>query len=295
MELARAIVDYLCRRRMNAGNHVTEQELVQELGVSRSPIRATLAYLAEKGVFVHRENRGYFLHVGHDVLERQGSMFPLSTIESSIDTIMRDWFESTEQRTFSTSAFRRRWGLSQRGTERILRRLAQRGVVTENRGSGWLFVPPPNTWQRRAEAYMMRMAVEPAAILAPTFELDYLQAAHARALHEEALRTAPEQLDADTLTSIDAEFHRLIGVSSRNLHFQAAIERHNTLRSVNRYARSDLPRRLASCAEHMTILDALERADHAAAAELMRSHLRAAGEADPWGTGRRGGAAFVRE
>ena len=71
LKMARTIVDYLCRNKMNVGNHVTEQELVEEFHISRSPVRAAMAYLAERGVFEQRPNRGFFVQldgVVHHVL-----------------------------------------------------------------------------------------------------------------------------------------------------------------------------------------------------------------------------------
>ena len=50
LKMARAIVEYLCRNNgMNVGNHVTEQELVEEFRISRSPVRAAHVVLGRTG------------------------------------------------------------------------------------------------------------------------------------------------------------------------------------------------------------------------------------------------------
>ena len=85
-----------------------------------------------------------------------------------------------------------------------------------------------------------------------------------------------ERTSLATLTTIDAAFHRLIGVSSRNRYVLATIERQNALRRVMKYASWNKERMLETCAQHLEILAALDSDDRENAAQLMEHHLETA-------------------
>ena len=117
------------------------------------------------------------------------------------------------------------------------------------------------------------MALEPGAIRSPDFELDRGLARLSRRNHEMVLNRAQDRPSGHVLADIDAAFHRLIGVSSRNRFFSAAIDRQNALRRALSYVRTEEPRELRSWAEHLEILTALERGEREHASELMKQHI----------------------
>ena len=282
LQMAREILEYVCRRGMNAGNHLTELELVEEFQVSRSPIRGALSYLAVKGIVEQRPNRGFFLKVNSHDLVLEEMELPRTSEEKLIISIANDLFENRVPRSFSEAAFRRRYDLGRMAASRILLKLSEDGVISRNRGHGWQFESTPNTRATHSESYAFRMVVEPAAILSFAFELDHDLAEMSRRHHETALRLWPEATSLSTLTNIDSAFHRLIGISSRNRFFLAVIERQSALRRVMEYASCDKNRFLESCTQHLEILSALERDDREEAAELMRRHLETAREVTRW-------------
>ena len=278
LKMARSILEYLCRHGMNAGNHLTELELVDEFQVSRSPIRGALAYLAEKGIVERRPNRGFFLKVSSHELGPDGLNLPETTEEKLLVSIAGDWFENRVPRSFSEAEFRRRYELGRMAASRVLLKLSADGIITRNRGHGWQFEQTLNTRATYDESYAFRMVVEPAAILSSSFELDRGLAEMSRRHHEAVLNASSQATAPGTVTNMDAAFHRLLGVSSRNRFFLAVIERQNSLRRVMEYASWSRERRLESCVQHMDILSALERDDREEAAELMRHHLESARE-----------------
>ena len=275
LSMARDILEYLCRRGMNAGNHLTEQELVDEFGVSRSPIRGALSYLADLGILEKRPNRGFFVKLSGHELRPDTLDLPRTDDEEVILEVVEDWFEKRVPQSFSEAEFRRRYGLGMMTASRILSNLSEHGIISRNRGHGWRFEPALNTKGARDESYTFRMALEPAAIRSPDFELDRGMAEMCRRQHDEALMPGRDEPTFSTLIDIDAAFHRLIGVSSRNRYFLAAIERQISLRRTLEYATwtNVKARVLESCAEHMSILDALERNERGQAADMMRLHL----------------------
>ena len=278
LKMARSILEYLCRRRMNAGNHLTELELVDEFQVSRSPIRGALSYLAERGIVERRPNRGYFLKVSSHELGPDGLDLPATTEEKLLVSIAGDWFENKVPRSFSEAEFRRRYELGRMAASRVLLKLSADGIITRNRGHGWQFEQTLNTRATYDESYAFRSVVEPAAIRSSSFELDRGLAEMFRRHHEAVLNASSQAAAPGTLTNIDAAFHRLLGVSSRNRFFLAVIERQNSLRRVMEYASWSRERMLESCVQHMDILSALERGEREEAAELMQHHLDSARE-----------------
>lgn len=278
LKMARSILEYLCRHGMNAGNHLTELELVDEFQVSRSPIRGALAYLAEKGIVERRPNRGFFLKVSSHELGPDGLNLPETTDEKLLVSIAGDWFENRVPRSFSEAEFRRRYELGRMAASRVLLKLSADGIITRNRGQGWQFEQTLNTRETYDESYAFRMVVEPAAIRSSSFELDRGLAEMSRRHHDAVLNASSQATAPGTLTSIDAAFHRLLGISSRNRFFLAVIERQNSLRRIMEYASRSREHLLESCAQHMDILSALERDDRDEAAVLMRHHLESARE-----------------
>ena len=273
LKMARAIVDYLCRKSVNVGNHVTEQELVEEFHISRSPVRAAMAYLAEQGVFEQRPNRGFFVKLDGASLRKLGLEMPATDEENLLGEIARDWFAGRVPRSFSEAEFCRRYGLGRSVATRVLFKLSEDGVISRNRGHGWRFESSLHTSAIRDESLAFRIVIEPAAILSPGFELDRGMAELCRRHHELVLDPAPEDTSLAALSDIDVEFHRMIGVSSRNRFFLAAIERQNALRRITAHADWGRAQLIGSCVEHMEILAALERDQREEAAELMRHHL----------------------
>ena len=276
LKMAHDILDYLCRRGMNEGNHLTEQELAEEFQVSRSPIRGALSFLAEKGVVERRRNRGFFIKVGSHDLRPEILSLPKTTDEELLARIVGDWCSKTIPQSFSESEFRRRYKLGRLSASRILRKLSDDGFISRNRGHGWRFEPTLNTRASYDESYAFRKMVEPTAIRLASFKLDRGLALLARRNHDAALERKRGNAAADDLADIDMGFHRLIGVSSRNRFVLAAIERQNALRRALKYANWNKARVVASILEHMEILDALERDEREEAAGLMCRHLEEA-------------------
>jgi DNA-binding GntR family transcriptional regulator len=274
LKMARAIVEYLCRNNVNVGNHVTEQELVEEFRISRSPVRAAMSYLAERGVFEQRPNRGFFVKLDGSSLRKLSLEMPRTDEEKLLGAIAQDWFAGRVPQSFSEAEFCRRYRLGRSVATRVLFKLSDDGIILRNRGHGWRFEPSLHTPATRDESYAFRIVVEPAAILSPSFELDRGMAELCRRHHEIVLNPAPQDTSLTTLSDIDIEFHRMIGVSSRNRFFLAAIEQQNSLRRVTAYANWNKARLFGSCVGgHMEILAALERDEREEAAELMRHNL----------------------
>ena len=273
IKMAHEIVAYLCQQGMRAGNHLTEQELVDAFQVSRSPLRGAMSYLAEKGILEQRRNRGFFVKLDNDELDLDSLELPQTSEETLLTSIVEDWFERRIPRSFSQAEFCRRYNLGRWTSSRVLLKLSEDGVISRNRGHGWRFELSPDAKATRHESYAFRLHVEPGAIRSPDFELDRDLARVTRRGHVAALDRNNGEPSPATLEDLDSAFHRLIGVSSRNQFTLAAIERQSSLRRALSYANWNRPRDLQSWAEHLEVLDALELGERERAAELMERHL----------------------
>ena len=282
LKMCRSIWQYVCRHHMVAGDHLPEQRLVEALQVSRSPIRHALTYLAERGIVEKRPSQGCFLKVGSDETGVKELAIPETVAEGFLGAIISGWFANEGPQSFSEAQFRTRHGLSRRAASRILYKLSDAGVVTRKQGHGWQFASSLNDKVTRDESYAFRMIIEPAAIRSPAFELVHDLAEISRCDHEAALHSPGERTSLGTLLNIDAAFHRLIGVSSRNRYFLAVIERQNALRQVMKHGSGNNVRMLESCAQHLEILAALGSDDREKAAQLMEHHLETARRESPW-------------
>ena len=282
VELARRIVEYLRRRVLDTGSHLTEKELAEEFGVSRSPIRSALAYLAEKEILERKPNRGFFVAADRARLDPDRLGLPPTVEEERVLSISRDWVEGRVPSSFSEAMFRRCYRLGRLAASRVLLRLSEDGIISRRRGLGWQFESSPDTRAANNESWFFRITVEPAAIRSPRFELDRVLAEASRRNHEVVLNGEGVEPPVRVLGDINTEFHRLIGVSSRNRFLLAAIEQQSALRRILAQAFGDREHLIGSCAEHLEILSALEQDDREEAAARMERHLAGAHDASSW-------------
>lgn len=272
-ETAHAIVGWIVQNELPEGYHLKEQHLGSVFRVSRSPVRGALSLLCRHGVVEQKPDRGFFLAIsGRDLGERLPDLPALGSDEL-YRVIATAWFDGTIPNPVSTAELVRRYGGPEGHVSRVLKRLAEDGVIVRLAGKGWRLGPNLATPQAFLDSYRFRLTIEPAAILLDSFILNQPLAARARRRHlallaDEGSATIAEMVDADL------EFHHLIAVSCGNEFFAQAIERQNVLRRLTEIlTMPDSDRLRVSCREHLAMLDALESRRREVAAALMREHL----------------------
>ena len=169
----------------------------------------------------------------------------------------------------------RQFGAGRIVVERTLARMADEHLIERGAGQGWTFLPSLNTAEVRQSSYQVRVALEPAGILLPSFHIDGDALARARQDHLDYLSGAGARRSKRLWSfDIDAAFHELIAASTGNVFWVETVRRHNRLRRLLEYrGHADADRIREWCKEHLAILDALEANDFQAAADLMRRHL----------------------
>ncbi|MXQ14341.1 GntR family transcriptional regulator [Microvirga makkahensis] len=272
--LAAQILDHIRGDRLAVGTHVTAQELAERFNVSRFPVGQALQLLASKGVLTHERNRGYFVS---DVKNASPETLGLTARNEACDLYFRiaeDHLQGRLPDPVSEAHLRETYGVTKAQLNAVLGRIAQEGWAERRPGYGWSFSPMLTTPESLEQTYRVRLALEPAALLEPTYHLDPETAARCRAAELRLLDGALETDSADALHERGVRFHEAIIGASGNLFFLEAIRRINRVRRLLSYrSMVDRTRYRQQCKEHLLILDLLERGNNEEASQMLRRHL----------------------
>jgi DNA-binding GntR family transcriptional regulator len=282
-ELAGRILRLAKERAMPAGAHLTELELAADFKVSRTPVRAALKLLAERGVVEARPNRGYFLRRPvEDVEEDDSHAARDQQADELYLQIARDRTSGELPDYVSEADLLRRYGVGRPALVHVLSQMAQLGVVERNPGHGWSFLPSIDSPDAHEEAYRFRMVLEPAAILEPKFNLEQTWIRRMRERHQQVLDRPWVDRSAIEFFEMNAEFHERIVAASGNRFFLLAVQQQNKLRRFHNYNWTyGKERVVGSVQEHLEILEKLADEDREWAAHLMRRHLEKAAGLKP--------------
>lgn len=253
------------------GQHLKEVELAQRFGVSRSPIRSALSYLAEQHAIEPLAQQGFRVPLqASEALAQQVSA--LRNEEDALyNRLIDDRLNEALPDHISESDLLRRYGVGKSVLRRCLLRLSDEGVMQRKHGHGWQFLPTLNSPQTRLESYRFRMLLEPAGLLEPTFKLN---AEQFRRCRERQLELLEGTIDGQRFIEYNAEFHELLAAASGNGYLLQAIQQQNRLRRLTEFHTVNNPERVkVSCREHLAILDALEQGDNEWASTLLHRHL----------------------
>ncbi len=274
--LANMIIDLARTRQLRRGHHMTEQRLASELGVSRTPVRAALRLLAERGIVNARERQGFFLAVDGPAIETDlGLAVPSTPEQSFYATLITERLAGRLPDSVTQTELTRRFRVNRVVLLRTLSRMADEGLLERNRGHGWRFLPSLDSLEALRASYAFRLIVEPAALLQPGFDassavLDRLEAEH-RFLLEDGVDRATT---AQALFALDSAFHEALARFSGNACFVQAVQQQNRLRRMMEYRGAPDDAQIHQWAsEHLAILEAVRQGDQTTAARLMKLHL----------------------
>lgn len=277
VRLAGEILRTAIEESLPAGHHLKETELAERLGVSRSPVRGALRYLADKGLVQSERNKGFTLKRAGDSLTPASLELPQTEDQALYDAIIGDRIDGLLGETQTEADLLRRYDTSRGVLARTLSRLAHEGVVRRSDGYGWRFTPTLDSEDAHDESYRFRLLIEPAGILEPTFEPDPARIRRCRERHHEMIARAGKGSAERELFETNAEFHEMIADFSGNRFILQAVQQQDRLRRLLEYRGMRVRERvLESCKEHLGILDALEAGDREWAARLMERHLTVA-------------------
>lgn len=276
--VAREIVAMVRRDNRPAGHHLSKLQLARSIGTSHNPVEAALDYLARKGIARHEPDRGYFL--ARDASELGAVAKTLAP--AGDDPLYRRIVDARLSRrlpdTITETELMRAFGAARSAVHRALTRIQQEGWVERRAGHGWEFQPLIDSVEAYEDNYELRRVLEPAGLLGRKFaagteeleELKRQQAFMAQGGYREM--TPAEWVD------LNARFHETLARWSGNRFMLQTLKRINQLRKVVEYriVSGDPELRAQQAAEHLRILEAIERGDRETAARLLARHLEGA-------------------
>ena len=278
--LAERLLAWLRRQDLHLGDHVPERLATEAFHVSRTPVRAALALLTERGLLEHRDQRGYFIAPGFENADHAAAV---ETPESALhDAILRDRFSKRLDAEVTAAHLARRYRAARALVLRVLNRLQKDGVVERALGQRWVFLPALDSLRSQEDSHRFRLILEPAAFLQPGFALDARRSRDLKAALGELAQQDARHFDLKRALETDIAFHEAIADACNNRFLADAMRQQSRLRRFATTSMQVPPARLIeSCREHLAILEAAEAGDIARAAELMREHLAASLRARP--------------
>jgi DNA-binding GntR family transcriptional regulator len=274
LQLAPQVIDMVRARSMRAGEPLREQTFAQALGVSRSPIRRVFALLAEWDLATQEPNRGYFLK--QDAGEIQASAFPLASdpFEDFYLRVVDDILAGEIPTHFFEAQLLRRYDVPRGQLLKVLNRLAGEAMVERKPGQGWELKDFVHNTTAHIQSYRFRMAIEPAALLEPGYQVNQAAFANARQQQQALIDGGINTLSRAQLFQIGAQFHELIVQCSGNVFFIDALRQQNQLRRFMGYkANIDRSRLVTQCQQHIQLLDLIESGRREEAAQFLWRHL----------------------
>lgn len=275
LDIAQRILDIARERGIEAGARLPEQQIASLCNVSRTPVRAALRLLAERGIVVADSEGGYRLAADLTAQVDASTALPVAEEDDLADAILRDRAARRLDVDVTASALARRYKVDRKTVLKALTRLAEEGFLERAPGQSWLFRHAPDGPDALSESYEFRLTLEPAAIVAPGFRLDAVKAVALRSGMETLLALPDASFDVRECQRLDREFHMMIAAGAGNRFVGDALTAHHRLRRLPGAVPGVSVFRLRqSTREHLGIMDQLEGRQNEIAADLLRVHLR---------------------
>jgi DNA-binding GntR family transcriptional regulator len=262
---------------MGADTHLTTQGLADRFSVSRSPVRAALELLEQQGLVHQATNRGYFVKTLTTRAKASALKLQAASNRDAPDAyykLAEDWVRDEVPEDVTETFLLERYDLSRAELAGILTRAASEGWIERKAGYGWRLLPVAKTPEAQAQLYRMRMLLEPAAFLEPTFRIDKKVLEGLRIDLQRVLDGAHQHWPADRLHGLGVNFHEELMRMSGNPFLFQAVQRVNRMRRLLEYrSMIDRARVRDETREHLDILVPLQRGDLVETSFLMRQHV----------------------
>lgn len=259
------------------GDHIGTQQIAKRYGVSRTPVRDALELLETKGALQRQVNRGYFVANGipdslqHWLEKQQG-------IEGNdYQRMADDWLTDHLPEEVTELFLREKYGWTKSKVGDLLMRAAREGWAERKEGYGWRFLPVAKTPAAFGDIYRFRMAIEPVAMLEPSFALNRTVLDEHKRIQSGMIEHGIDNTPAERLLANGAEFHEDLIRMSNNPFFLTALQQVNRMRRLMEYRTEvNLERFTVQCTQHLELIELLERGEIAEASYFMRRHLSGA-------------------
>lgn len=256
------------------GEHLNAKTISEQYKVSRTPVRDALMELEKHSIVVRKPHKGFFVV---DTLPESAQDWAHARVASEKDEyqlLADDWLTDSIPATVTEQFVRERYNWTKLKALSMLNRATREGWAERNPGYGWRLLPVAKTTEAFSEIYRFRIAIEPLALLEPSFKLDRRIISQQRDIQNRILDSKMGSISDEVLLEYGASFHVELIKLSGNPYFLMALQRVNKMRKLMEYkARIDRERLSVSCSEHLVILDMLEQGSLIDASYNLRQHL----------------------
>lgn len=274
-QIALRILDMIGAGELPPGAQLREEALAKQFGVSRSPVREGLHELARIKILERHLHRGCFV-AARPVAQLMALRRRLAARndDDAYREIAAKRLDGQLEEIFKEADLARRFDLSRGGVRSVIERMAQEGWIERRPGYGWAFTPILTTAASFDLSYRFRRAIEPAALLEPSFEPNREAFRQCRAEQQALIDSGMKTIDSVELFRHGSMFHEMLAGCSGNPLFLDAVKRVNRLRRLLEYrAMVDTRSFLSQAREHVHLLDLIESGQVAAASRYMARHL----------------------
>lgn len=275
LKIANTLKQRMALGEIERGSHLSAQKVADDFQVSRSPARDALLALAQQGLLEQQRHRGFFVL---DPAPTTSSELPATLAEPEAYYLLsEDWLGDRIPQDVTEQLVRERYGLTKAQASEILNRAASVGWAKPKPGYGWRLQEVAKTGQTLQQIYRMRLLIEPAGLLEPTFVADTSVLQRLKLEQRQLLDGGIETLPTDLLLATGMDFHEALSKLSGNPLYHMVLVQMNDMRRLLEYrAMVDRSRYYSQCTEHLEMIERLLDGDNVGAAELMKHHLNGA-------------------
>ena len=272
--LAEQILSHIRAEALQPGTHLPAQQLADRFHVSRSPVSRALALLAENNVVKHQAGQGFVVAAGAHSRTKRVNLAKSDQLTPVYFQIVNDRLQGGLADRVSARSLQMRYHLTRSQVTQLLDRMVREGWAERRPGYGWALASVITTPEALEKSYRLRLAIEPAGLLEPTFDLAPALSREARERESELLDGGIDAMPPDVLYERGVQFHEMLARASGNSFFLEALQRINRMRRLITYqTMANRERYYLQVKAHIRILDFLAEGRNAQAAETMREHL----------------------
>ncbi|MCZ4370914.1 GntR family transcriptional regulator [Vibrio diazotrophicus] len=213
------------------GDSLNESLMAQQFEVSRTPLRAVLAYMSTLGITKAVPYKGFVLQVDAQSIEIEGDQEE-SSQELLYLRLLIDLFFGEIEAAFSEKELQERYQANRGEVQSVLRLLGNDGILRRSPGYKWCLDGVLNTLERHSESYRFRLIFEPAGLLEPSWTPDLNGLENCRDRHVKAIQN-PKSVTSSELFRLSADFHELLAACSGNRFLLGNMQQHNRMRKAS--------------------------------------------------------------
>ena len=272
--LSKQIAQDIFSGKRELGTRLNAKMLSEDYKVSRTPVRDALMELEKEGLVGRIPNKGFFVAEQLPSSAQDWAETHLNQETDEYQLLANDWLTDSIPATVTEQFVRERYGWTKVTAISMLNRATREGWAEPKMGYGWTLLPVAKTTESFSQLYRFRIAIEPAALMEPTFRLDHKVINQQRDIQHKILDSKMGDISDELIVEYGAAFHEDLVKLSGNPYFVTALQRVNKMRRLMEYkAKINRERLVVNCSEHLEILDMLEQGSIVDASFKLRHHL----------------------